>query len=326
MKYNRLGQTGVAVSAVALGTATFGVAPLEGEVDRLIGRALDLGVNVIDTANTYGNQPRFDRPGAPPAQDRLSAEEMIGKALGSKRRDVVLCSKVMEPVGKGLNDRGLSRRHVMQQVEDSLRRLRTDHLDVYYAHHPDPATPLAETVGVFDDLIRQGKIRYWALSTYPASQVVEALWKADVAGASAPVCVQIQYSLAIRDLEKDLIPVCLAHGVSTTVFGPLAGGLLAGNAKTREATGHKRWGGPGYTPAQLEVAAALEALAQEAGYTPAALALSWMFSRPTVASAVIGPETLAELEENVAVVDLSPPADLLAAVDLIGRPVLSPWG
>jgi aryl-alcohol dehydrogenase-like predicted oxidoreductase len=326
VKYNRLGQTGVTVSALALGTATFGVAPLEGEVDRLLGRALDLGVNVIDTANTYGNQPRFDRPGAPPAQDRLSSEEMIGKALGARRHNIVLCSKVMEPVGKGPNDRGLSRRHVMQQVEESLRRLRTDHLDIYYAHHPDPATPLAETVGVFDDLIQQGKIRYWALSTYPASQIVEALWKADVAGARPPVCVQIQYSLAVREPEKDLIPACLAHGVSTTVFGPLAGGLLAGSAKTREATGHKRWGGPGYTQAQLEVAAALEALAREAGYAPAALALSWMLSKPSVASAVIGPETLAELEQNVAIADLSPPADLLAAVDLIGKPVVSPWG
>ncbi len=140
MKYCPLGRTGVQVSAIALGTATLGVAPLATEADRLIGRALDLGVNVIDTANTYGNQARFDRPGAPPAAQRKSAEELVGKAIKGKRASVVLTSKVMERVGDDVNQRGLSRRHIMEQVELSQRRLGTDHLDVYYAHHPDRAT------------------------------------------------------------------------------------------------------------------------------------------------------------------------------------------
>ena len=326
MRYNRLGQTGVKVSALGLGTATWGVAPAEREVDHLLGRALDVGINLVDTANSYGNQPRFDRAGAPPAHLRASAEELIGRTLGGRRHEIVLCSKVMEPVSAGVNDRGLSRRHIFQQVEESLRRLRTDHLDVYYAHHPDPETPLDETVGAFDHLIRQGKIRYWALSTYPAAQMVEALWKADVRGAQAPVCVQIQYSLAIRDLEKDLIPACLAHGVSTTAFGPLAGGLLAGDAKNRQVTGHMRWGGPGFTPAQLAIAEQLEAVARDAGRTPAELALAWILSKPSVASAIIGPETLQELELNAAVADLSLPESLLTAIDEIGKPLISRWG
>lgn len=326
MQYKPLGRTGVKVSAVSLGTATFGVAPLEADVDRLIGRALDLGVNVIDTANSYGNQPRFDRPGAPPADQRTSSEDMIGAVLGVRRRDVILSSKVREPMGPGPNDRGLSRRHVMQQVEDTLRRLKTDHLDLYYAHQPDPDTPLAETAGVFDDLITQGKIRYWALSNHPAHRVVESLWKAETLGARPPVAVQIQYSLAIRGLERDLIPVCQEQGLSTMVFGPLAGGLLAGASRTREATGHKRWGGPGYSPEQLLVAEQLETIARSLGRTPASLAMAWVTAQPTVASAIIGPETVAELEESVAAISEPLAQDLVQAMDEIGKPIINRWG
>ena len=326
MKYNPLGETGVQVSAVALGTATFGAAPLAQDVDRLIGRALDVGINMIDTANSYGNQPRFDRPGGPPATERESSEAMIGRVLGNRRHDILLCSKVMEPVGPGVNDRGLSRRHIFRQVEESLTRLRTDHLDLYYAHHPDPRTPLSETVRAFDDLIRQGKIRYWALSTYPAIEVVDALWKADVAGAPALVCVQLLYNLALRAQDGDVVPACLAHGLSTTVFGPLAGGLLAGEAKSREASGHKRWGGPGFTEAQLASAAQLEALAEKAGTTPAALALAWVLAKPSVATAIIGPETVAELDLAVAGSDQHLSPELFEAIDQISRPVISKWG
>ena len=170
MRYSTLGSTGIKVSCIGLGTATFGVAPFESDAGRLVGRALDLGINLIDTANSYGNQARFDRTGAPPAEARASAEEIVGRALGARRRDVVLCSKVMEPVGAGPNERGLSRRHIFNQVEASLRRLGTDHLDLYYAHHPDPATPIEQTLRAFDDLVHQGKIRYATLSTYPAGR------------------------------------------------------------------------------------------------------------------------------------------------------------
>ena len=186
MRYSTLGSTGIKVSCIGLGTATFGVAPLADDAERLVGRALDLGINLVDTANSYGNQARFDRAGAPPAAARASAEEIVGRALRARRRDVVLCSKVMEPVGAGPNERGLSRRHIFDQVEASLGRLGTDHLDVYYAHHPDPATPIEQTLRAFDDLVRQGKIRYAALSTYPAWQMTEALWTADRRGFAPP--------------------------------------------------------------------------------------------------------------------------------------------
>lgn len=322
MRYKPLGRTGVQASVVSLGTATFGVAPREGDVDRLVGRALDLGINLIDTANSYGNQARFDRAGAPSSVDRPSAEELLGAVLGARREGLILCSKVMEPVGDGINDRGLSRRHVFRQVEQSLRRLRTDHLDIYYAHHPDPSTPIEETVRTFDDLVRQGKILYYALSTYPAWRVVDALWKASAAGASAPVCLQIPYNLARREAELDIVPACLANALSLAVFSPLAGGLFAGAAaRRRDVVGHRRWGGRGFSDREIALAEQLERIAAQHGQTPAALALGWLISRPAVATAIIGAESIAELETNAVAADLDFSRDLLATLDEIGKPI-----
>jgi len=321
VRYKQLGRTGVKVSAVSLGTATFGVAPLERDCDRLIGRAMELGINMIDAANSYGNQARFDRPGAPAWTDRRSAEEIVGRTIRGRRNALVLCSKVMEPVGDGVNDRGLSRRHIVEQLEQSLRRFGTDHLDVYYAHHPDPSVPIEETIRAFDDLVRQGKLRYYALSTYPAWQVVEALWKADRIGASAPVCLQVQYNLARRDPELDIAPICRANGLCLTVFSPLAGGLLAGPSKRNEAfVGRRRWGGTAFTAREVALAEELERLAARHGHSPATLALAWLIAQPMVASAIIGAEGLGELEANASASDIELPAEVIAALDDIGRP------
>ncbi|NIJ09258.1 aryl-alcohol dehydrogenase-like predicted oxidoreductase [Sphingomonas vulcanisoli] len=311
---------------MSLGTATLGIAPLEADADRLIGRALDLGINVVDTANTYGDQARFDRPGAPPADQRASAEEIVGRAIRGRRSNIVLTSKVMEPVGTDVNERGLSRRHIMAQIERSLKRLNTDHLDVYYAHHPDPDTPFDETMRAFDDLIRQGKIRYCALSTYPAWEVMEALAIAEKLGASAPVCVQVGYNIASRAVEADLVPLCLRHGLSLTVFGPLAGGLFAGpSVLDREFVGSRRWGGQGFSERDLGLAEQLDALSKAHGIPHAVMALGWLMSRPAVASAIIGPETIDELEANVSASDLNFSPELLEAIDQIGRPPKPTW-
>jgi aryl-alcohol dehydrogenase-like predicted oxidoreductase len=312
MKYVPLGSTGTFVSRIGLGTATFGVAPLAEDADRIVGGALDLGINLIDTANSYGNQPRFDRPGAPEAAERLPAEEIIGRALAGRRGEVVLCSKVMEPVGEGPNDRGLSRRHIMQQVEASLRRLRTDYLDVYYAHHPDPCTPVEQTIRAFGDLVRQGKIRYYALSTYSAWRMTEVLWVAARLGVDPPVCNQIAYNLANRDAERDVLPACAHFGLSVTVFSPLGGGLLAGDAAlARTFIGGRRWRGSAFTPAQLDLARRVSAIAHESGYNSGPLALAWLLSRQAVSSTVIGPETVDELTANAAAVDLDLPDAIL---------------
>jgi len=319
MRYHPLGTTGIRVSRIGLGTATFGVAPLAADCERLIGRALDLGINLIDTANSYGNQARFDRAGAPLASARASAEEIVGRALGARRHDVVLCTKAMEPVGDGPNARGLSRRHLFEQVEISLRRLGTDHIDVYYAHHPDPATPIEQTLRAFDDLVRQGKILYAALSTYPAWQLTEALWQADRLGTSAPVCNQIVYNLANRAAEQEMLPACRRFGVGVTVFSPLAGGLLAGPAvRERAVAGSRRWGGSGFTPAQVALAKRLEAVAASVDLSPAVLALGWLVAQPAISSALVGPETLAELEADATAGTIDLPAELVERIGSIG--------
>src|SRR2546423_8156612 len=228
MEYALLGSTGVKVSRICVGTATFGVAPSERDADRIVHAALDLGINFFDTADVYGNTPIFDRPGAPPADQREPAEQILGRALTGRRGDVVIASKSCEAIGPGVNDRGLSRRHIMQQVENSLRRLGTDYIDLYYAHNPDPDTPLEQTLSAYDDLVRQGKLRYVGLSNHPAWQLAYALWIADDRRLHAPVCVQVKYNLIDRAAERELAPACLQFGLSIVPFAPLHGGLLAG--------------------------------------------------------------------------------------------------
>jgi|SRR5579859_4720959 len=319
MKYANLGRTGVTVSKIALGTATFGVAPDATLAERMVGKALDLGVTLFDCANSYGNQARFDRPGAPPANERASAEVILGKALGKRRNGVVLCSKVMEPVGPGPNDRGLSRRHIFSQIEATLTRLGTDHLDIYYAHHVDVNTPIDETMRAFDDLVRQGKILYPAFSTFPAVQLVEALWRCDKGGFAAPVANQTRYNLAMRQAEQDLIPIYQKYNVAMTVYSPLAGGLFAGpDILKRQFAGAKRWGGPGFTPGQLDVASQLQVVSEKTGISSSVLALNWLITQPTVASAIVGPETIEELEASVAAMGQDVPEDILTEVNKIG--------
>lgn len=328
MRYSLLGRTGLRVSKLALGTATFGVAPDPKEAERLVHAALDQGINLFDCANSYGNQSRFDRPGAPPAAQRLAAEEMLGRALGSKRDQVILCTKVCERVGEGVNDEGLSRRHIVAQVEQSLRRFGTDYIDIYHAHRPDPDTPIDESLRAFDDLVRDGKIRHYALSTYPAWQMVEALWHADRAGLSAPVCHQFPYNLGFRLVEREIAPACSRYGVSITAFAALGGGIFAGgDIRSRPVAGHARWGGPGFSDRQVELGRQLQCVADEAGQPPAHLAIAWLLTRPAVASAIIGPESVQELAVNLAAADLELGGDLLAAVDAIGGepdPILIP--
>ena len=222
MQYSVLGTTGVKVSRICLGTATFGVAPTAQDADRVVGAAIDLGINFVDTADVYGNMPVFDRPGAPAAADREPAEQILGRALRGRRDEMVIATKSNGIVGLNVNDRGLSRRHIIRQVETSLRRLETDYIDLYYAHDPDPDTPLEQTLAVYDDLIRQGKIRYVGLSNHPAWQVTQALWIADDRRLQAPVAVQVKYNLIDRAAERELAPACQQFGLSDRPLRPAA--------------------------------------------------------------------------------------------------------
>ena len=316
LKYNQLGQTGIRISCLGIGTATFGVAPLAEDADRLVGRAFDLGINLFDTANSYGNQKRFDRPGAPPAHARLSAEEILGGTLVHRRQNVVLCSKVMESVGPGPSDSGLSRMHIFSQIDKSLQRLRTDYIDIYYAHHPDPRTPVDETVGAMNDLIKQGKIRHYALSTFDAAEVTEVVRTCLRINALPPVCNQIEYSIASRDAELDTIPACQQFGLAIIAFGPLGGGLLAGrDVLSRPIIGDQRWGIEGFSERQLTLAQRFSAIADRRGIRPAPLALAWLAARPGVCSSVIGPENVEELEISGVAADLDLSQDLLLEID-----------
>ena len=326
MKYKHLGRTGVKVSCIGLGTAAFGVAPLAEKADTLVGRALDLGINLFDTANSYGNQTRFDRTGAPPANARKSSEEILGRALKSNRHDVVLCTKVMEPVGDGANDAGLSRLHIFQQVESSLKRLGTDHIDIYYAHHPDPTIPIGETIQTFADLIRQGKIRYYALSTFSAWEMTEALWASDKQNISPPPCNQLSYSLANRTIEQDVVPACERFGVTIMAFSPLGGGLLAGDeALKRSVIGAKRWGYPGFSNQQLALANEFNSVAKQNNVPPAQLAVAWVTSSPVVGSAIVGAESVQEMEAITAAATFNIDGELSARLDEIGKPSPRNW-
>jgi 1-deoxyxylulose-5-phosphate synthase len=304
MEYCLLGPTGVKVSKICLGTATFGIAPDAQEAERVVGAALDAGINFFDTANVYGASPTFDRPGAPPAAEREPAERILGRALTRRRDHVVIATKSGErrfdPAA------GLSRRYIIQQVEHSLRRLNTDYIDLYYAHFPDPDTALDQTLSAYDDLVRQGKLRYVGLSNYSAWQVMHALWIADDRRlAAAPVCTQVKYNLIDRAAERELVPACVQFGLSIVPFGPLHGGLLASTqVQQRGVQGDQRFGGPGFTEAELEIGRTVERLSEEWGLQPYQVSLAWLLSRPAVASAIVGAETVEEVTANATAADV----------------------
>ncbi len=321
MKYSTLGASGLQVSRICLGSATLGVAPLASDAARIVGHAIDCGINFFDTSNSYGHQPRFDRPGAPPAGERQSAEEILGSALSSHRDEIILATKVGEPVADGPNGRGLSRVHMVQQLDQSLRRLKTDHIDLYYAHVADPRTPIETTIRTFDEFVKQGKIRYYGLSRYSGSALIEGLWAADRLGVNPPVCFQLRYNLDDRSIESEILPAAERHGIAITSYSPLGGGLLAGTAAaTRPISGGQRWGGAAFSETQLQIAAGMDQLSAKWGVPSAQLALAWLLSRRPVASAIIGAETVAELDESSAGADLELDTEQLDEIDALTRP------
>jgi len=324
MEYRLLGASGVRVSALCVGASRFGIAPLAADVDALVGRALDLGINFIDTANSYGNQARYDRPGVPPWTDRLSSEEYVGRALKGRRHDVVLATKVQERMGNGPNDGGpsrggLTRRHIMFMCEQSLRRLQTDHIDVYYAHHPDPTTPLDQTLRALDDLVRQGKVRYPALSNFPAWQMTHALWLCDQQGLDRPVAMEMPYNLFNKSIESEVVPACQAFDVGIVTYTSLTMGLLTGTYRPGEPPPPRSRGSFGM-PAYLseprkEAVARLAALGTEWGHATSQVALAWLLGRPGITSAIVGSETIAQLEEVVPAVGVRLSAEQVAQVE-----------
>ncbi|CAN5502621.1 aldo/keto reductase [soil metagenome] len=299
MAYRNLGSCGLKVSAVALGCGNFGgigSAPefygqgeSQAEASAIMDEAWDLGINLFDTADAYGGG---------------RSEEFIGAWLrgkGARVRDqLVLSSKVFNPVGEGPNDRGLSRRHILRQVEASLGRLGVDHLDCYLLHEPDPTTPLEETLLALDDLVRQGKVRYAGASNMPAWLMTKALWIADRRNLSRLGWVQNSYSLLDRVDEREMFPLCADQGLGCTPFSPLAGGLLTG--KYAYGGGYPEGSrmtlrpGPYLDLWTRETFAALDRLraaAEERGVSMAGLSLAWVIASPHVTAPIVGPRTSA---------------------------------
>ena len=318
MKYNRLGSTGLLVSEICLGTMTFGgkgfwtaVGSLDQTVaDNLVARALDAGVNFLDTADVYS--------------EGLS-EEITGKAMrnsGRARTDIVLATKVMGAVGKGVNDRGASRGHIMDGVKASLKRLGTDYIDLYQIHGFDPLTPIEETVRALDDLVRQGHVRYVGVSNWAAWTTMKALGIADRHGWARFSSLQAYYTIAGRDLERELVPMMQAEGLGLLVWSPLAGGLLSGKY-TREGDGPEgaRRVAFDFPPVNRDRAFdcidAMRPIADAHGVSVARIALAYVLAKPFTTSVIIGAKTVEQLDDNLAAVDIRLTPEQLAQLDAV---------
>jgi aryl-alcohol dehydrogenase-like predicted oxidoreductase len=324
MEYRVLGRTGVRVSAHCLGAMMFGSWGNTDHDDciRIIHKALDAGINFVDTADIYGWG---------------ESEEIVGKALKGKRDDVVLATKVHGEMGKGINQKGNSRFWIMQEVDNSLRRLGVDHIDLYQIHRPEPGlTELEETLGALTDLVQQGKIRYAGCSTFPAWHIVESHWISERRGLTRFVCEQPPYSIFARHIELDVLPVAQKYGMGTIVWSPLAGGWLAGKYRRgqdvpEDSRAHraKSYGGrigdrfDMSRPAnqrKLDLVEDLAVVADKAGLSLAHMAMAFSLNHPGVTSAIIGPRTMEQLDDILTSADIKLDEATLDAIDEIVAP------
>ncbi len=309
MQQRNLGSSGLKVSVVGLGCNNFGGDRIDLDASRkVIHKALDLGITLIDTADTYGN--------------RGESEIILGQCLGDRRKDIVLATKCGLPMDDAGTLKGASRRYIMSAVDASLKRLKTDWIDLFIIHRPDPHTPIAETLRALDDLVRAGKIRYTGCSTFAAWQVVEAQWTARHHNLNHFVCCQDQYNLFKREIEHDMQPVMQNYGLGLIPHTPLAAGLLTGKYRrnapmpagarmTQEKRQADRW----LHNANWEIVERLTAMCEARGHTLLELAMSWLASRPVVSSIIAGATSPEQLELNARAVGWQLTADDLAQID-----------
>ena len=312
MQIRNLGRSGLRVSLVGLGCNNFG-----GRIDleasrRVVHKALDLGITLFDTADTYGN---FG-----------GSETCLGEILGARRNDIVLATKFGMPMNAEGTIKGASRRYIMSEVGASLKRLKTDWIDLYQLHQPDPLTPIEETLRALDDLVRQGKVRYIGCSNLPAWQVVEAQWTSRHHGLTSFVCAQDEYSLVVRHIDRELIPALQAYDMGLLPFFPLASGLLTGkykrNAPMPEGTrlaNTQRLADRFLTEANWQIAEKLGDFAATRGKSLLELAFSWLACRPQVSSVIAGATKPEQIEANVKAADwVLTPAEM-AEIDRITK-------
>jgi aryl-alcohol dehydrogenase-like predicted oxidoreductase len=316
VEHRTLGRTGVRVSPPCLGAMMFGAWGNRDhdESVRIIHAALDAGINFIDTADVYSAG---------------ESEEIVAKAIAGRRDHIVLATKCHGPMGEDTNQWGSSRRWIMRACEDSLRRLGTDHIDLYQIHRPDPSCDIDETLGALSDLVHQGKVRYIGSSTFPASEIVEAQWTAERRNRERFVCEQPPYSMLVRGIEADVLPTCARHGMGVIGWSPLAGGWLSGrwrlgaedltSARTRRVPDRYDLSKP-ENQRKLEVADALAQLAEEAGMSLVHLAVAFAINHPAVTAAIIGPRTMEQLTSQLGAAEVRLDADLLDRIDELVPP------
>jgi aryl-alcohol dehydrogenase-like predicted oxidoreductase len=310
MRYRTLGRTGIQVSPYALGTMNFGrfATADHDDASRIIHRALDAGINFIDTADVYSNG---------------ESEEIVAKALAGRRDDVVLATKFSNPIGQGPNQRGASRRHIMKAVEGSLRRLQTDYVDLYQYHRPDIETDMEETLSALTDLVRSGKIRAIGTSKQPATDMVEAQWLAERRGFQRVRCEQPPYSILNRIIERDVLPTAEKYGMGTIVFSPLAQGMLTGRLRKGQQSGLTRSGSffeHFRDENRLDAVEQLIPLAEKAGMSLTHMAMAFAIAHPGVTSAIIGPRTMEQLDDLLAGADIALNDEILDRIDEIVPP------
>ena len=308
MKQVPLGDTGIFVSELCFGTMTFGREADEATSAKLYARCRDAGIDFFDCANVYAEG---------------DSERILGKLVAAEREQVILTSKVYFPMGKGPLARGYARAAIVHQVERSLERLGTDHLDLYFLHHFDEGTPIEDALRALDDLVRAGKIRYPGVSNFAAWQIARALGVSERLGLTAFRCVQPMYNLLKRQAEVELLPMAQAERLAVVPYSPLAGGVLTGKYGRREeevegrltksAMYAKRYHEPWY----FEVGQELSRIAEEVGAHPASLAVRWVSTHPGVTAPIIGARSLEQLEPSLASVDLDFPNDLYARISAL---------
>jgi aryl-alcohol dehydrogenase-like predicted oxidoreductase len=291
MEYRRLGASGLEVSRICLGTMMFGDRTDAGTSRRIIDAAFDAGINFIDTADVY-------KKGA--------SESIVGPAIGAHRRNWILASKVGNVMTAKPHDGGLSRRWVLQACEESLRRLATDYIDIYYLHKDDPDTPIAETVGAIGDLLRSGKIRYFGVSNYRGWRIAEVVAECEAQGVPLPVVCQPYYNLLNRGPEVEILPACDYYGIGVASYSPIARGVLTGKyapgvipADSRGALKDRRLMETEFREESFAIAQKLKDHAERTGRTPTQLALAWLWANSIVTSVIAGPRTLEQWEDYV---------------------------
>ncbi len=316
MKYNRLGRTGLRVSEVCMGTMTFGGVTDEAEAQKMVDRCLDAGVNFFDTANVY-------------TEGR--SEEILGRTIGDRRDTLVIATKVFNAQGSGPNDMGLSRKHIMQACEASLRRLGTDYIDLYQVHADDHETPLEETLRALDQLVRDGKVRYIGASNHVAWRLSDALWISETRGLARYECLQPLYNLIERGVDAELLPLCRDKGVGIITWSPLASGWLTGKYRG-EVQADARLNESGRPPmgASVDRERVMDAVISEAerlNASPAQVALRWVMDQEGITSAIIGARNLEQLNDNLAATELEMDQETWKGLDRASRlPLTYPSG